>query len=847
MTQFHGVSDLRRTATVATVLLLAMAIFAAVAAPSADARPAKPARVSLSIATQKQAQLLRSGRLVVRVRSTGRARVRVSAVSAGRRNFFRPATVSFRRRGTRTVRLWLTRGGRNRLGRCGTQAVRADGRYGRRTARASRRLGRDGSRCITVPLGADPANCDFLDTTVCLQPFANDYYTVNDPSTPTGKKLNIADDATPSNNRGGTNPRIHMDPTDINRSDGFSPGNMIVLKVPGLDTPAAFQNSNLVPITDLHAYDDPNQSVMVIDAATGERHPIWAEIDSNPTSVDPVGSGPGGIGENPSNTDPVNLIIRPAVNYDHGHRYIVVLRNLKDENNQTIPSPPAFRAYRDSVITNQGIVEQRRPHMNSVIAHRRSEGGRPALQHVHGLGLHRGQCRYDDRTRTDHPRRRLRAARRQQPRQPHASRALHRTGQITSSDPGTGTKLREVNGTIEVPCYLSSPNCNPGGTFEFDVNDELTWNPSSTTDVPFRCDIPTSVVDLDPGSVTPAQTGTYGHGLLGEKEQVRGQDRVGNDGNTIWCAVDWAGFADEDTGSVLAALGDMSNFPKLVDRMQQGFVNFMYLQRALVHPSGFATDPAFQFDPDGPGPKGMESLINTSLGVNTRGQYMGISQGGIMGGALTALSPDADYGVLGVPGPTTPLCCAAAWTRTTTSRTRASGSTGGTPKKTGPLLLSLVQIMWDRGEANGYAHFATDNPLPDTPPHTVLLRAAFGDHQVANVTAEVAARTYGASVYYPALQPGRHWDTDPFLGLPKVTDFPFQGGSMLVYYDGGPETFFGRSRQGAAQPPNGNVPPRKEWGFGDDPHGQPRASPRVSVTRSPSSTDRTSNWERPAE
>ena len=40
----------------------------------------------------------------------------------------------------------------------------------------------------------------------------------------------------------------------------------------------------------------------------------------------------------------------------------------------------------------------------------------------------------------------------------------------------------------------------------------------------------------------------------------------------------------------------MSNFNKLVDRMQQGFVNFMYLGRALIHPDGLATDPAFEID-----------------------------------------------------------------------------------------------------------------------------------------------------------------------------------------------------------------------------------------------------------
>jgi hypothetical protein len=31
-----------------------------------------------------------------------------------------------------------------------------------------------------------------------------------------------------------------------------------------------------------------------------------------------------------------------------------------------------------------------------------------------------------------------------------------------------------------------------------------------------------------------------------------------------------------------------------------------------------------------------------------------------------------------------------------------------------PLVLNLIQMLWDRGEPNGYAHRITTNPLPDT-------------------------------------------------------------------------------------------------------------------------------------
>ena len=63
----------------------------------------------------------------------------------------------------------------------------------------------------------------------------------------------------------------------------------------------------------------------------------------------------------------------------------------------------------------------------------------------------------------------------------------------------------------------------------------------------------------------------------------------------------------------------------------------------------------------------------------------------------------------------------------------------------------------------------TTDPLPGTPAHEVLMHVAFGDHQVANVTAEVEARTIGASVRRPALAPGRHTDVDPYYGMPRST------------------------------------------------------------------------------
>ena len=66
-------------------------------------------------------------------------------------------------------------------------------------------------------------------------------------------------------------------------------------------------------------------------------------------------------------------------------------------------------------------------------------------------------------------------------------------------------------------------------------------------------------------------------------------------------------------------------------------MDFMYLGRLMIHPTASARTPAFQDEG--------RSVIDTR-----RLFYDGNSQGGIFGGALTALAPDFTRAVLGVPG-----------------------------------------------------------------------------------------------------------------------------------------------------------------------------------------------------
>jgi hypothetical protein len=182
--------------------------------------------------------------------------------------------------------------------------------------------------------------------------------------------------------------------------------------------------------------------------------------------------------------------------------------------------------------------------------------------------------------------------------------------------------------------------------------------------------------------------------------------------------------------------------------------------------------------------------------------------GGIMGGMLTAVAPDFDRAVLGVPGSRFSMLLP----RSSYWNVFGLIIKNAYPRDIEtPLVLSLLQTIWDRGESNGYARRMTSDPLPNTPPHEVLLSTAFGDHQVTNWAAAVLARSVGASVRAPVLDPGRWDEADPLWGIPRIESWPDRGSTMTMW-DIGPER---GGAPGVPAPPLTNTP---NLG-GTDPHG----------------------------
>jgi hypothetical protein len=225
-------------------------------------------------------------------------------------------------------------------------------------------------------------------------------------------------------------------------------------------------------------------------------------------------------------------------------------------------------------------------------------------------------------------------------------------------------------------------------------------------------------------------------------------------------------------------------------------LNFIFLGRAMTG-GGFTGHEAFR-TADG------KPLIDTKVRLT----YDGNSQGGIMGGALTAVSPDIKRAVLGVPG----MNYSTLLHRSSDYPVYGQFLSASYPDKLDQLIaFGLIQMLWDRGEANGYAQHMTDDPLPGTPPHKVLMHVAFGDHQVAPVTAEVEARSIGARIHSPAITPGRLPDKVPYWGIPAIRSYPYDGSALVIWDSGSPA------------PPLSNIAPTE----GRDPHSHPRSNPEA--------------------
>ncbi|HJQ85083.1 MAG TPA: hypothetical protein VKA21_13450, partial [Candidatus Binatia bacterium] len=481
------------------------------------------------------------------------------------------------------------------------------------------------------PCNGSGCPCDFLDPAACLFPFPNDFFTVADGSTDSGKRVNFPHVGMPRNTINET-----MNEADYNLNDGFSPGSTIITYVPNVD----LGMTGAPPITDIAQSLNSNSPIVLINATTETQHLMWAEIDSYTTG--------------PQRT----VLIRPAVNLDEATTYIVALRDMKDSSGAILTPNADFLAYRDNIPTGDPVKEARRPHMEAIfttlgnagvarnnlylawdftVASRRSLTERMLFVRDDAFSILGANSPAFTVTKVlEHP------CTAGNPVYGACATDADCTGggagSCNTAADGINTRIfRRVVGTYDVERYVDSTT--PPARFILDSNG-LPIHQGTPQPSDFVCNIPRAALANSAASAVPARASIYGHGLLGSEREVSSgnvQD-MANEHNFVFCATKWMGMSEDDVPNAITILRNLALFPSLTDRLQQGMLNQLYLARLMIHPSGFVSNAAFQ-------DSSTAAVIDTSDVF-----YDGNSQGGIFGGTVMAIAQDITRGVLGVPG-----------------------------------------------------------------------------------------------------------------------------------------------------------------------------------------------------
>ena len=131
-------------------------------------------------------------------------------------------------------------------------------------------------------------------------------------------------------------------------------------------------------------------------------------------------------------------------------------------------------------------------------------------------------------------------------------------------------------------------------------------------------------------------------------------------------------------------------------------------------------------------------------------------------------------------------------------------------------------MLWDRGENNGYSESLTSHPYAGNVAKQVFIIENYGDHQVANVSAESFARTIGAKNHQPIFDPSALFSppVPTRLNVPIVMQWGLSKANQAVANPAFLELF----DYGTPTPPTVDLAPSGS-SYGNDPHGYGRRTP----------------------
>lgn len=566
-----------------------------------------------------------------------------------------------------------------------------------------------------APIDEVFTGCDPVDETRCALPFPSTYNMVQDDSQDSGWKVAFGDAALPANQDG-----VQMHPTYWNEKDGFSTLTPLLTWFEDLDP------SNLPGHDDLGASVADGSPVVLINAETGERAPVFAELDM--------------VSESDAER---LLIIRPMAPLEHGTRYVVGIRDLQKTSGEAVDQSEAFVALRDGTETRDWDIEGRRDWYDNQIF--------PVLVDD---GWERGeiQLAWDFVTVSkENSLRRAVDIRDDAQERVGAGGPSYEITRIDEEDCSTGANIgKTLHVEMTVPMYTESEKAPTFLTR--DENGQPYYNGDTTAEVMIR--IPCSLLE-DP---EPAMVLQYGHGLLGSRSEVKSGylSQMANDNKWILMASDWIGMAQEDTGPLtLMLVNDPSDFAQVPERSMQGFVQMdlalMAIRGDLGQDEALSVDGASLVDPE-------------------RFAYYGNSQGGILGPAYVGMSNQIERGVFGVAGGPYSLLLS----RSADFEPFFLVFQAKFPNQIDiRMVITLMQQVWDPAEGAGWTRALNQEPLEGEYAKQVLIQNGIGDAQVTTLGGQVLARGFGAKTVYP--------ETREIWGVEEA-EAPFEGSAIVEWF-----------------------------------------------------------------
>jgi len=357
---------------------------------------------------------------------------------------------------------------------------------------------------------------------VAMYPWPSDLYLADDPTTPTGRRVDLPAGPMPEG----------LSPATLGDDDGFS-------RIPAMLT--WFREG--VDPSSLPAADDPGATtrddspIFLVEEGTWRRIPLLAELDLN-------ARGP----------FEQALILRPHHVLAEGTGYAVLIRDsLKGTDGADLAMQEAFRALRDGVATDSDEIEAQREEFGIALGAIEALALDPA-EVIAGWTFH---------TRSEE----------------QVTRPLRHMQEVMATVDLPPFVLQEevqdgsnwtVRGTFEVPYFLDEQH-------RLVLDGEGTPIQQGTRDIEFLLAVPDTVEESRPVLC-------YGHGFFSSKEAVAGgsYNRLLQTRRFSSIALDFRGFAEQDIADTVPILsGELDRIPEITNRQVQNVANFTLLARLV--------------------------------------------------------------------------------------------------------------------------------------------------------------------------------------------------------------------------------------------------------------------------